>query len=144
MREEVSKEEKYRQAKKDWDNYKSWKDGRNKDRAELEEKFGYDVKHASHLVRLMHEGEELLSTGNITLPRPEAALLRKVKAGGFSYDELIIMVSGFSERLDELYEKSELPYTPDHEKVNKLYLSILSEYHNVDILGLNRQGGEND
>jgi len=53
LREEVINEAKYRQAKRDWDDYQSWKKGRNKERAEMEEKFGYDVKHASHLVRLM-------------------------------------------------------------------------------------------
>src|ERR1039458_5020213 len=35
------------------DQYNGWKAQRNPKRAELEAKFGYDTKHAMHLVRLM-------------------------------------------------------------------------------------------
>jgi len=129
LREEVINESRYRQAKKEWDDYQSWKQERNKERAKMEEKFGYDVKHASHLVRLMHEGEEVLVTGSITLPRPEAELLRDVKNGKYKYNELIELVSGFDEKFERLYESSLLQYTPNYRKANGLYLSILEEYY---------------
>ncbi|AEZ66297.1 hypothetical protein phiTE_131 [Pectobacterium phage phiTE] len=36
---------------------------RNAARHELEEKFGYDTKHAMHLVRLLRMSQEILETG---------------------------------------------------------------------------------
>jgi hypothetical protein len=103
----------------------SWEKGRNPARAEMERKFGYDVKHASHLVRLMLEGEELLAKGTITLPRPEADFLKKIKTGGYSYEQLLLMVENFDTKFEELYNTSSLPHTPDHKKVEELYLSII-------------------
>lgn len=40
--EMMQKEQSYAHAKREWDAYQSWKSGRNKKRAVLEEKFGYD------------------------------------------------------------------------------------------------------
>jgi uncharacterized protein len=53
-------ERKYRAAVKHWDAYQAWKTQRNPQRAELERRFGYDTKHAMHLLRLMHTGLEVL------------------------------------------------------------------------------------
>jgi len=134
LREEAFREARYRQMKKEWDDYQSWKEGRNKERAKLEEEFGYDVKHASHLVRLMYEGEEVLKTGYITLPRPEAGLLVDIKNGKYSYDELLALVSDFDAEFENLYESSTLPYTPDYGKANSMYLDILDEYYSDGLL----------
>jgi predicted nucleotidyltransferase len=123
----AEKERQYREAKLNWDNYISWEKGRNPARAEMERKWGFDVKHASHLVRLMKEGEELLITGKITLPRPEVDLLKRVKNGYYSYDELIEMVENFDHEFEKLYLESSLPHTPDHKKAQDLYLEILDK-----------------
>jgi len=48
--EVMGKEREYSAKKKEWDQYQSWKKNRNPARAILEEKFGYDTKHAYHLV----------------------------------------------------------------------------------------------
>lgn len=39
-------------------------------RPELVERYGYDVKYASHALRLAYQGHELISTGTLTLPLP--------------------------------------------------------------------------
>lgn len=129
IREEVTKESAYRQLKKSWYEYKSWKEGRSKKRAELEEKFGYDTKHAAHLVRLIHEGKEILEYGKLTFPRPEATLLTEIKSGKFKYDELLEIAGEFDKQFDSLYQKSFLSHSPDIIGANKLYLSILEDYY---------------
>lgn len=133
IKEEASKESSFRQAKKMWDDYIAWEKGRNKKRSELELNFGYDVKHASHLIRLMEEGEELLIYGKITLPRPNVDFLLDIKKGKFSYDQILEMVEGFDEKFSVLSKKSVLPYSPNFKEVNELYLDILADYFMIEI-----------
>lgn len=45
-------------------------------RSGLMEKYGYDTKFASHLIRLMYEGQHILRTGRLIFPLPEADFLR--------------------------------------------------------------------
>jgi len=39
-------------------------------RPELQKQYGYDVKAAMHVLRLLHEGIEFVSRGWVTLPPP--------------------------------------------------------------------------
>jgi hypothetical protein len=45
--------------------------GKKGQRPEIEVEFEYDVKAAMHTLRLLYECKELVSSGTITLPRPE-------------------------------------------------------------------------
>lgn len=67
----LDKENKYNRAKQEWEQYNNWKDTRNPARAELEAKFGYDTKHASHLVRLLRQGREILTNGTLQVLRKD-------------------------------------------------------------------------
>jgi hypothetical protein len=55
--------------------------GAHGQRPELITRYGYDVKAASHMIRLMYEGIELLTTGQITYPRPEVDVLLEIRKG---------------------------------------------------------------
>lgn len=123
--EEYSKEISYASAKKLWDNYMSWKSGRNPKRKELEEKFGYDTKLASHLFRIMLEGKELLLDGTITFPLKEKEFIFDVKNGKYTYDEVIEMATEMENDFEKWYEQSPLPSKPDRNKIKELYFKIL-------------------
>lgn len=122
---EFQKEQDYRTAKKSWDNYMAWKKGRNPSRRELEEKFGYDCKHASHVFRLMTEGKELLLTGNITFPLRNAEEIFAVKNGKYEYEELLSMAKKMDKEFDIWYDKSPLPHKPNINALTNLYFSII-------------------
>ena len=126
-RVEAEKEKHYREARRYWDMYMNWKVHRNPARAALEEKYGYDTKHAMHLIRLMYEGEELLLTGKITFPRPELDELVAVRNGLYTYEQLMEKVEGYDARFEVLYEKSTLRYAPDFVAINELYLKLIEE-----------------
>lgn len=126
--EALQKEKAYMQAKKYWDSYQSWKKNRNKKRAYLEEKFGYDSKHASHLLRLMYEGEELLSTGNLTFPRPEVDFLKSVLNGALTYEQLLELVRGLDEKFEKLYNESSLPHSPNKVKIDNLCIKLIETF----------------
>lgn len=126
--EALEREKAYINAKREWDQYQNWKKNRNPDRAILEEKYGYDTKHASHLYRLMSEGEELLLMGHITFPRPDAEKLLDIRNGCLSYDQLMQIIQDYDNFFEELYEKTWLPHSPDRVTIDQLCQNIVKEY----------------
>jgi hypothetical protein len=121
----LQKENAYAQAERYFNQYEHWKKNRNPKRAEMENKFGYDLKHASHLVRLITEGKELLTTGFITFPRPDVEFLVNIKNGKYKYDELYDMLESYDKEFEGLYKTSPLPKTADRKKVNDLCIKIV-------------------
>ena len=126
--EALQKEKAYMLAKAEWDAYQRWKKSRNPRRAEMERKFSWDVKHGSHIFRLMSEGEELLTTGKLTFPRPDADFLLGVKNGILSYEEAIEKVANYDRKFDELYETSNLPHDPDRVKIDNLCIKLVKDF----------------
>ncbi len=94
--------------------------GKKGQRSELEKKFGYDVKAGMHVLRLLHECMELVSTGRITLPRPERDLLIRVRTGQFSMDQVLAMAQRLFAECEEAANHSSLPEKVDRDAVSSL------------------------
>lgn len=124
----IVQKEAYRTQHRMWKDYWQWKKNRNKTRAELEEKYGFDCKHASHLIRLLRMSHEILRDGKVIVRRPDADELIAIRNGSFNYDQLVETAKRMDAELDELYEKSTLPHSADKDAINKLYMSIVTEY----------------
>lgn len=120
--EEAEKELKYYHANKEWEQYVSWKAHRNKVRAALEIKFGYDPKHAMHLIRLYRQGYEILETGKVNVDRTgiDAEELRGIRQGSWPFDKVEEYAKSMDAKLDALYKTSFLPKTPQHDKIRNL------------------------
>lgn len=129
----LQKENAYAQAERYFNQYQNWKKNRNPVRAAMEDKFGYDGKHCSHLFRLVTEAEELLTTGFITFPRPDAEFLLEIKNGKYKYDELAEMLESYDKKFEELYKTSPLPNSADRVSVDKLCIKLVKNY-----LGINK------
>jgi len=99
--------------------------GKNVSRQELMDDFGYDTKFAMHIVRLLKEGEELLTTGHLTFPRPEAMLLRDARSGKYTLDEMKEIIGDMESKFDEFERKSPLPHSPDKEFVDRLCVELV-------------------
>jgi predicted nucleotidyltransferase len=102
----------------------------NPKRMENREKFGFDTKAGSHLIRLVNEGIEVLETGNLNVFRPERQLLTDIKIGKYKFEEVMEMYRELDARLLSAYEKSELPEKPDYHKINKFIIELTKEYLN--------------
>lgn len=118
----------YETAKDTWSNYWTWKKNRNVTRSALEENFGYDTKHAMHLVRLLRMGAEALETGVLNVRRPDAAELLDIRAGKWTYEEVV----EYAEEMDNhvrtvLYTKTQLPKTGNIKLAAQLILTIQDE-----------------
>lgn len=118
VQEIVGAEKRYHAAMQNWNSYQSWKKQRNPARAELEAKFGYDTKHAMHLVRLLRMCREILSRGEMIVKRPDAEELLAIRRGAWKYDDLIAWAEQQDAEMQELYAKSELPRAPNVEFLN--------------------------
>jgi hypothetical protein len=118
----------YNNARNEWKQYLNWQKNRNPDRAELEAKFGYDTKHAMHLVRLMRMGLEIVSTGKVYVKRPDAAELLEIRAGAWSYEQLIEFAQDMEKKIEEASATSPLPVAPNREWLDEVCSGIIG-YH---------------
>lgn len=113
-------ERRYGTRQKDWESYLNWKKTRNPDRAKLEEQFGYDTKHALHLVRLLRMCREILTEGVVRVRRPDAQELLTIRAGAWDYHKLIEWAAQEDRELTEIAQTSKLPQQPDRRKIDEL------------------------
>ena len=120
-------EQNFHRAKQTWIQYQSWKKNRNPKRAELEAKYGYDGKHASHLVRLFNTCKDILEKGEVIVKRPEAKLLLEIKNGAWAYEYLISWADEQEQIINEICEKSTLPEHPPEKRLDDLCLEITEE-----------------
>lgn len=125
----LDRERAYRSKMVQWKQYQDWKANRNPARAEMEARFGYDGKHASHLVRLMRQAKEILETGQVLVKRPDASELLAIRNGAWTYERLIEWAEQQDKELGEFYEsgKSPLPKKPDHVKLDALCRRMVEE-----------------
>ena len=102
---------------------------KNCNRPFLEEQHGYDTKYAMHIIRLLHEAREFLSTANITLPRPEKELLIQIRKGDFKLHEILAMANSLQEAVLGAKEASPLPDKVDRRAVSELISDIYLKFY---------------
>jgi predicted nucleotidyltransferase len=119
----------YDEAKKKRDQYVTWMAERNPIRHETEIKFGYDTKHAMHLVRLLRAGYEILTTGDLHVKRLDAAELLDIRAGRWTYEEVVNYADEMVEKIDGLSSGSiKVPDHPDVKTIDALVVAITKEH----------------
>lgn len=91
---------------------------------ELLKKHGYDTKFFMHAVRLLTSAIEILSTGNFCTFRPNREFLTECRNGKHSFDEALEIIEHYDNELQQAYEKSELPQTPDYGRINQMLIDI--------------------
>jgi hypothetical protein len=121
----LNAEKRYRSALKQWDAYQTWKVQRNAARAELERKYGYDTKHAMHLVRLMRMGVEALEQGELHVRRGDADELATIRDGALSLDAVLDAAKQLEESMARAAQLSKLPDDVDKQRVEELALSLM-------------------
>jgi len=119
-------ERQYTAKLREWQQYQQWKATRNAARAELEAQHGYDTKHAMHLVRLTRMCREILTEGRVHVRRPDAGELLEIRAGVWSYDQLIEYSDREDAELTELVKTSKLPRQPDRERLDRVCMDVIA------------------
>lgn len=92
-------------------------------------KHGFDSKFVSHTLRLIEEGEELLTTGFVEFPLKNKGYLLDVKQGEIDLKEVIRVSQEKLERLENLPEdKIVVTKKPKVNAVDRLCQSIYQDY----------------
>lgn len=120
-------ERKYKKASDEWEQFTRWQRERNPARAELEAKHGYDTKHAAQLVRLMRMGKEILTTGKVQVRRPDAEELLAIRAGAWTYEQVVEFAERSDAELASLEQTSPLPWGPDKKALDALCVSLVED-----------------
>lgn len=97
-------------------------------RKRLVQKFGYDVKNACHLIRLLRMGIEFLQEGKLYVKRDDANDLLSVKRGEWTLEQVKEESDKLFEKAKIAHKKSKLPEYPNYGKIDKLCINIL-KYH---------------
>ena len=97
-------------------------------RKKLREEFGYDVKYAYHVVRLLDECEQILMEGDIDLRRNREHL-KAIRRGDVPEKDIFSWAANKERQLEQLYHESKLPDAPDVPRIRKLLLNCLEEHY---------------
>lgn len=129
MMEMLDREKRYATALKQWDSFCNWEKNRNKDRADLESKYGFDSKHGMHLIRLLRMCVEILKGQGVNVRRPDAAELLSIRNGDWSYDKLIDESDKLNAEIAACFDTSPLPALPDVVTLNRLCVDLTEEFY---------------
>lgn len=98
-------------------------------RPELVERYGFDTKYAGHVVRLGMQGLELMNSGAMTMPMPEAQrdAVVAIRTGKWTYDQVLQYAADLRRELKDAIAASPLPEEPDRAGIDALL--VKSYYH---------------
>jgi len=97
-------------------------------RQELVSKYGYDTKFASNLIRLLDEGLELLSTGSLRFPLKGKGLLRSIRTGQLSMQEVLDLADDIERGVKGLHDTTKLPHDPNRELIERFVIETHKSY----------------
>jgi predicted nucleotidyltransferase len=104
--------------------------GKHGQRPELEERFGFDTKAAMHVMRLIGEGIELMTTGRITLPRPDKNWLIAIRKGELgSLNQVKLYAEEGFKKLDAARRASRLPLDVDRPPISRLIADTYLDFY---------------
>ncbi len=103
----------------------SYKGYMGEKRKQLVDKFGYDTKNASHLIRLLRMGIEYLREGVLHVFRKDASQLLEIKDGAWSFERVQREATILFNRAEKAYDECKLPSQPDHKKAEDLLINII-------------------
>lgn len=92
------------------------------------EKYGYDVKFAYHIVRLLNEVEQIMLEGDLDLQRNREQL-KSIRRGEWSEDDLRAYFNEKEKTLEGVYSTCKLPEKPSESKLRELLLNCLEHHY---------------
>jgi len=88
-------------------------------------KYQYDVKNASHLIRLLRMGAEFLESGTLNVYRTtDADELKVIKRGGWSLDQVKAEADRLFGGIEAARSRSPLKEAPDREAAHALLMQL--------------------
>lgn len=92
------------------------------------EKHGWDTKFGYHVVRLIDEVEQILTTGDLDLQRNREQL-KAIRRGEMTLDEVQHWFSDKEKVLEQVYAESKLQHSPDVAAIKQLLLNCIEDHY---------------
>lgn len=96
----------------------------SKRKSDVEEN-GYSTKNAYHTIRLIDQGIYALENKTMSLRLDNTNLLKDIRFGKYTIDEIKEIAKEKEDRLKVVYEQSDLQYAPDWKKLNELLHEVV-------------------
>lgn len=111
---------------KDYRDYWKWVSERNEDRYNVNQNHGqnYDSKNMMHTIRLLQSCEQIFKTGSLQIKVENREELLDIKAGNWSYENVMNKAEVLIKSIEHHHSKSNLPETPNLEKSTKILIEI--------------------
>ena len=105
---------------------------KNSNRAEKVKIEGADFKFLYHVVRLLDEVRQILTTHDLDLQQNREQL-KAIRRGEWTEQQIRDYFTAEEKNLEKIYAESTLPWGPDEDKIKALLLSCLElHYGNLD------------
>lgn len=91
-------------------------------------KIGYSGKFAYHVVRLLLEAEQIMSTGDLRLDR-DSQVYQAIRRGDWSLEKLTKWAEEKERSLETLFAESKLPHKPDEPAIKKILIECLEMHY---------------
>lgn len=103
----------------------------------ITEEYGFDLKFASHGFRLVRQGIEILTTNNITFPRPDSEWLKAVRNGEiYGPDDMQKCIEDWeaeSEKLQDALDRTILPAKANFDLYNSILINVFDLQVNREV-----------
>ncbi len=90
---------------------------------------GYDSKNLMHTLRLLEMAEDIAIHGKLIVRRSNRQVLLAIRAGEFSYEELLEKAEHQLTRVKQAFDQSSLPDVPDRDAVIPVLLRIRNQFY---------------
>ena len=104
------------------------------------EKHGFDTKFAYHVVRLLNEVEQLLTTGDLDL-ESNREQLKSIRRGEWTPEQITDYFERKEKDLEQAYANSPLPWKANEEAIRLLLLKCLEHHYGSIDAALPRDTG---
>lgn len=96
------------------------------------ERYGYCTSSACHTIRLLEQLIELMQTGNLTFPRPEAKRLLMIKRGELSLEKVYDIYDDIQAKVTQAVAETNLPENAPVKQIRTLYHEIVAHSIHMD------------
>jgi len=92
------------------------------------QEYGYDLKFAYHIVRLLNEIEQILIEHNLDLERNREQL-KSIRRGEWEKEQIEEYFEKKEKELETIYTNSTLPHSPNEDKIKTILLNALEMHY---------------
>jgi hypothetical protein len=121
----------YARSLRDYHAYRQWEQERNPARYQgtVAHGNGYDAKNMMHTFRLLRMAQEIATSGQPLVRRPDRAELLAIKSGQFDYDLLMAKAAAELAAIDASFATSTLPASPNSGQIEGWAVAIRKAWY---------------